>query len=183
MDFRKTFEKLINITNIPFYWCLFCLWYILPKKYETIKSVVIPYVKIPVWVIWPLMRCDPEGFVVHVELFNKAVIFITTNRFLRCIVYHEYWENKILTSRKNVDQLLDLITPRFQLLLEVYGIENKQPVTPVLSESLRSWAENNGPHAVAILKEIELAKEELSPNELTSLYRIIREKRRFALRI
>lgn len=183
MDFRKIFKKLINISNIPFYWCLFCLWHILPKKYEVIKDVVIPYVKIPVWVIWPLTLHAPQGYVIYLKPFNKAVIFITTNSFLRYIVYHEYWEGKILSSRKNVNQLLDLIAPRFQLLLEVYGITNKQSITPVLLESLRSWAENHGSHAVAILKEIELAKEELAPDELASLYRIIREKRRFAIRI
>lgn len=148
------------------------LWNILPKLQEIVHGKPITYVRLPSFLLG-----NSQGMVLYHKNSSKIMVFTAIcNPFRRYSVYHEYREGEILKRNKTTDQIFEVVSKKFQLILEVLGIPEYSNVDV---PALREWVKQQGAHSEAILDEIELAKEELSPEKLALFYQDIKQRRRF----
>jgi hypothetical protein len=165
---------------------MYFLWLILPKKYELIREIKIPYLRLPAILlgynpISPDYR-DAKGVSLYHEKSGKNMIFVAgTDQFLRCTIYHEHCEGEGRRQRRSTDEIIKFSLEKFPLILEVYRETDRTVPTdnPVFQENLRKWAEFRGHHFEALLKEIEFAKEELPQEKINLFFEDIKKSDRF----
>jgi len=149
---------------------------LLPKRIGIIsKGEKIFYVQVPKFIIG-----GSGGLVLCNKKSGKLMILIAKkkDKFLRYTIYHEYIEGKIFQSKKTKQQILDFITSKLHLFFAIYRIDQKQIPMKDFLEALKKRVSRDGAHWEALLREIQLAKKELSKDKLVDFYiEVIRRDR------
>ena len=154
---------------------LHLIWLVSFKKYETIKENSIPYIKLPVFLTGSRSAC-----VIHHRLSGKTMIFLSKDTpFNRYTIYHEYREGqifgKLYRNEIDIQWIIKLATEKINIIYEI----SQMSILEISKEMLDDWANFQVAHVVAILDEIELAREEMSLKNLEIFYEDIRKHKSF----
>jgi hypothetical protein len=144
-----------------------------PKKQMTIKGNAITYREASTAFL------GDEGVVVFNRFTRKITIYIAKNqRFPRCAVYHEFCEGMAMKQKRSAEEIYSFLASRINLLLEVYEVEPPSSTDKITLDGemfLKKWIKTQRFHVEAIIKEIELAKEELGEDDLQAFYKELRD--------
>lgn len=160
---------------------LLYLWRTRPKKYETIRGISIPYLKVSPFLLRKNLFHSKysRGEVWLHRLDGPLMIFITgPDRFWRYTVYHEYWEGKLLREKKSNEQIFETVFSKIQLIREALDAPSPEFVSERIKKAVETMVDNYHPaaHVEAIFEELLLAKEELPHDEFIILRKNIMDR-------
>lgn len=139
------------------------LWKIFPKKKEIIKGNDITYIRVPFFMI----RSDKRGWLskdnksqlLYHRPSDTLMIFLAGNvKYPRFMIFHEYYEGQLLKQNKNKEELLEIA-------IEYFDYDETEDLSEKIHNFLEEWIESQGAHVIALLEELELAREELPTKE------------------
>ena len=136
------------------------IWVLLPKRYEIIKKVKIPYVVVPRFLLGS--KEIGNGSVLYHKPSNKIMIFLANCApFPRYTIYHEYREGQLFKEKKTKKQMVKDVTNKIPQIME----ERMDTFSKEFVKKMRKWAESEGEHIEALVDQFILAKEEMSPQD------------------
>lgn len=139
------------------------LWSIFPKRTENIKGDDITYVCIPFFMI----RSDKKGWfsqdnksqlLYHRPSDTLMIFLVGKVKYPRFMIFHEHFEGQLLKQNKNKEELLEIA-------IEYFDYDKTKGLSEKIHNFLEEWIESQGAHVIALLEELELAREELPTKE------------------
>jgi len=154
------------------------LWIILLKKYETIKEIKIPYVVLPRFILG--RDEDGDGRVLYHKSSGNIMIFVLNYApFPRYTIWHEYREGQLFKEKKTREQIIEEIINKMPRIVdEQIDTSSKEFAEKVIKyfEQPRKITEHGGKHFEALIDELILAKEEMSPQEYHYFFQFITKR-------
>lgn len=176
------------------------LWAILPKRSEEFKGKNVDYVTVSRFVMPRFIIRKAWGFNHYLPASDRILIFLDRRipaSHRRYIVYHEYYEGELFREYATPREMLRTALEKFQIpfmdpvrlrldaadllhgLIALIGEEEKlkgiiskipPEVIYCIVDLIKPKIALKGNHFLAQLGELELAKEELSPEEFVKYF-------------